>query len=55
MPANKPPRPKPPRSRQPLDVETWRAALAAAGADEFLPEGLPEDKPLAPDGDISFD
>jgi antitoxin VapB len=38
-----------------FDIEAWRAELGAAGAKAFLPEGLPEDEPIARDDDISFD
>ena len=33
----------------------WRAELVAAGAADFLAEGLPEDQPSMADNDISFD
>ena len=39
----------------PFDVAAWRPELVAAGAGEFLTEGLPEDEPAARDDDISFD
>ena len=45
---------KPPEDA-PFDVAAWRAELVAAGAGEFLSEGLPEDEPAARDDDISFD
>jgi antitoxin VapB len=38
-----------------FDIEAWRGELRAAGAKAFLPEGLPEDEPIARDDDISFD
>ncbi len=44
-----------PLEKGPFDVEAWRAELAAAGADEFLSEGLTEDEPGALDDEISFD
>jgi antitoxin VapB len=44
-----------PLEEAPFDVAAWRAELVAAGAREFLPEGLPEDEPTARDDDISFD
>jgi antitoxin VapB len=44
-----------PLERSPFDVGAWRAELVAAGARAFLPEGLPEDEPIARDDDISFD
>jgi antitoxin VapB len=39
----------------PFDVDVWRARLQAMGAEDFLPGGMPEDSPLAPDESISFD
>jgi antitoxin VapB len=44
-----------PLEKPPFEVSAWRAELVAAGAREFLPEGLPEDEPSAGDDDISFD
>ena len=44
-----------PLAKAPFDVKAWRAELTAAGARGFLPEGLPDEKPSAPDEDISFD
>jgi antitoxin VapB len=44
-----------PLEKAPFDVEAWRAELAAAGAGEFLSEGLMEDEPGARDDEISFD
>lgn len=44
-----------PLEKPPFDVAAWRAKLVAAGAKAFLPEGLPEDEPIARDDDISFD
>jgi antitoxin VapB len=44
-----------PLEKTSFDVEAWRAELVAAGAREFLTEGLPEDEPAARDDDISFD
>ncbi|MGD9541285.1 antitoxin [Methylocystis sp.] len=38
-----------------FDVDAWRARLNAMGAEDFLPSGLQEDSPLAPDESISFD
>jgi antitoxin VapB len=37
-----------PLEKAPFDVEAWRAELAAAGGRKFLPEGLPEEEPIAP-------
>ena len=44
-----------PMEKPPFDIKAWRAELIAAGAREFLPEGLPEQEPSARDDDISFD
>jgi antitoxin VapB len=44
-----------PLEKAPFDIAAWRAELVAAGAGDFLPEGLPEDRPAARDDDISFD
>ena len=44
-----------PIEKPPFDVRAWRAKLDALGARDFLPDGLPEDAPVAPDDDISFD
>jgi antitoxin VapB len=44
-----------PLKEAPFDVAAWRAELVAAGAREFLPGGLPEDRPFTADDDISFD
>lgn len=44
-----------PIEKPPFDVQAWRAKLDALGARDFLPDGLPDDLPLAPDEDISFD
>jgi len=44
-----------PMEKAPFDVAAWRAALVAAGGNEFLPEGLPEDEAPTRDDDISFD
>ena len=44
-----------PMEKAPFDVSAWRAGLIAAGAREFLPEGLPEDEPSTGDDAISFD
>ena len=38
-----------------FDVEAWRAMLDSLGAEDFLPEGLPEDPPLEPDDSRGFD
>jgi antitoxin VapB len=43
-----------PLKKAPFDIEAWRAELIAAGAKEFLPEGLPEHEPSARDNEISF-
>jgi antitoxin VapB len=44
-----------PLEKPPFDVKAWRAELDALGAEDFLPEGLPEDPPLQPDDSLSFD
>lgn len=44
-----------PLCKEPLDVEALWARLDALGARDFLPDGLPDDPPLTPDEDISFD
>jgi antitoxin VapB len=38
-----------PAREGPFDVDAWYARLDALGARDFLPEGLPEDPPSAPD------
>ncbi len=44
-----------PLERTPFDIDAWRARLDALGAKDFLPEGAPDDPPLGPEDDISFD
>ena len=44
-----------PMEKKPIDVEALWARLDALGARDFLPDGLPDDPPLTPDDDISFD
>ena len=44
-----------PMEQEPFDVAVWRARLDAMGARDFLPEGVPDEPPLEPDDDISFD
>lgn len=49
-----------PVASRPSDVEgwlhDWRAKLDAAGARDFLPDGIPDDPPhLGPDDDIDLD
>jgi antitoxin VapB len=44
-----------PIEKPPFDVKSWRAKLDALGARDFLPDGLPDEAPITPDGDISFD
>jgi antitoxin VapB len=44
-----------PMEETPFNVAAWRAELVAAGAADFLAEGLPEDQPSMADDDISFD
>jgi antitoxin VapB len=38
-----------PAEMLPFDVTTWRAKLAALGAQDFLPEGIPDDTPVQPE------
>lgn len=38
-----------------FDVDAWRARLDALGAEDFLPEGVPDAQSLGPDDDVSFD
>jgi len=38
-----------------FDIEAWEARLDAMGAEDFLPDGLPDDPPLEPDDSISLD
>jgi antitoxin VapB len=44
-----------PVEKPPFDVKAWRAKLDALGARDFLPDGLPEEPPIAADSEISFD
>ena len=44
-----------PMEKKPIDVEALWARLDALGARDFLPDGLPDDPPMSPDDDISFD
>ncbi len=44
-----------PMEKPAFDVRAWRARLEALGARDFLPEGLPEEIPVAPDDEVSFD
>ena len=44
-----------PLEKPPFDIEAWESRLDALGAENFLPEGLPDDPPLEPDDSISFD
>jgi antitoxin VapB len=44
-----------PLRKEPIDVDALWAKLDAMGARDFLPDGLPDDPPLAPDDDIAFD
>lgn len=38
-----------------FDADAFWAKLDALGAREFLPEGIPDDPPLAPDESVAFD
>ncbi len=44
-----------PLEKPPFDVKAWRARLDSLGARDFLPEGLPEEIPMVPDDEVSFD
>ena len=44
-----------PLRKKPIDVDALWAELDALGARDILPDGLPDDPPLMPDNDISFD
>ena len=44
-----------PLRKEPIDVDALWAELDALGARDILPDGLPDDPPLMPDHDISFD
>ena len=44
-----------PLRKEPIDVEALWAELDALGARDFLPDGLPDDPPLMPDGPVYFD
>jgi antitoxin VapB len=44
-----------PMEKPPFDAEAFWAKLDALGARDFLIDGLPDDPPLPPDDDISFD
>lgn len=38
-----------PMEAPPFDYAAWRAKLDALGARDFLPDGLPEDRPVEPE------
>jgi antitoxin VapB len=38
-----------PMERPPFDVTAWREKLRALGAEDFLPDGLPDDPPVEPE------
>jgi antitoxin VapB len=42
-----------PTEKPSFDVKTWRAKLRALGAEDFLPQGRPEQPPM-PDHEIAF-
>ena len=44
-----------PIEKPPFDVRAWRAKRDALGARDVLPEGLPEEAPVAPDDSFSLD
>ena len=37
------------------EIEAWFAKLDALGARDFLPEGIPDDRPTEPDPRVFFD
>jgi antitoxin VapB len=43
-----------PMEKPPFDVKAWRVKLRALGAEDFLPEGRPEQPPM-PDVDMTFE
>jgi antitoxin VapB len=44
-----------PIEKPPFDVRAWRARLDASGARNFGLDGLPEEMPVIPDDEVSFD
>jgi len=38
-----------PMEKPPFDYGAWRAQLDALGARDFLPDGLPDDRPVEPE------
>ena len=44
-----------PLKKQPFDVEAWFARLDELGGRDFLPDGIPEYPPVAPDPRVFFD
>jgi antitoxin VapB len=44
-----------PIEKPPFDVRAWRARLDALGARDFCVDGLPEEMPVIPDEEVSFD
>jgi antitoxin VapB len=44
-----------PIEEEPFDVDALWAKLDEMGARDFLPDGIPDDPPLPPDDEISFD
>jgi antitoxin VapB len=38
-----------PLEKPPFDVAGWRARLAALGASDFLPDGIPDPPPVQPE------
>ncbi len=38
-----------PMEKPPFDYDAWRSSLDALGARDFLPGGLPDDPPVAPE------
>lgn len=44
-----------PIEKPPFDVSAWRARLDVLGARDFCPDGLPEETPIVPDDEVTFD
>jgi antitoxin VapB len=44
-----------PMKKKPIDIEAWFARLDELGGRDFLPEGIPDEKPAEPDPRVFFD
>jgi antitoxin VapB len=44
-----------PIKKEPFDIEAWFARLDELGGRDFLPEGIPDELPAAPDPRVFFD